>query len=245
MNIALRYVKGTKTQPWRDTMLQITGSGVYGLQRAFLVDWYFVDRTQISGRKYYPKSIEPVLNTTLIQTVTSGPVTPYPEIMQGMVRVILAAKRYLYIETPYFLPTEPVLFALKTAALAGVDVRLMVPLRSDAKFVEWASRSYLREVVNTGVKVSFYQAGFLHSKMVVSDDAICSCGSTNVDFRSFENNFEANLFIYDKKVAEEMRDMFLADEAQSILFTDIPKRVNPHFMKRLGESVVRMLSPLM
>ena len=245
MNIALRYVKGTKTQPWRDTMLQITGSGVYGLQRAFLVDWYFVDRTQISGRKYYPKSIEPVFNTTLIQTVTSGPVTPYPEIMQGMVRVILAAKRYLYIETPYFLPTEPVLFALKTAALAGVDVRLMVPLRSDAKFVEWASRSYLREVVNTGVKVSFYQAGFLHSKMVVSDDAICSCGSTNVDFRSFENNFEANLFIYDKKVAEEMRDMFLADEAQSILFIDIPQRVHPHFMKRLGESVVRMLSPLM
>ena len=245
MNIALRYVKGTETQPWRDTMLQITGSGVYGLQRAFLVDWYFVDRTQISDRKYYPKSTEPISNTTLIQTVTSGPVTPYPEIMQGMVRVILAAKRYLYIETPYFLPTEPVLFALKTAALGGVDVRLMVPLRSDAKFVEWASRSYLREVVNTGVRVSFYKAGFLHSKVIVSDDAICSCGSTNIDFRSFENNFEANLFIYDKKVAEEMRDMFLADEAESILFTDIPNRVHPRFMKRLGESVVRMLSPVM
>ena len=245
MNIALRYVKGTEPQPWRDTMLQITGSGVYGLQRAFLVDWYFVDRTQISDRKYYPKSTEPISNTTLIQTVTSGPVTPYPEIMQGMVRVILAAKRYLYIETPYFLPTEPVLFALKTAALGGVDVRLMVPLRSDAKFVEWASRSYLREVVNTGVRVSFYKAGFLHSKVIVSDDAICSCGSTNIDFRSFENNFEANLFIYDKKVAEEMRDMFLADEAESILFTDIPNRVHPRFMKRLGESVVRMLSPVM
>ena len=245
MNIALRYVKGTETQPWRDTMLQITGSGVYGLQRAFLVDWYFVDRTQISGRKYYPKSIEPIENATLIQTVTSGPVTPYPEIMQGMVRVILAAKRYIYIETPYFLPTEPVLFALKTAAMGGVDVRLMVPLRSDAKFVEWASRSYLREVVNTGVRVSFYKAGFLHSKVVVSDDAICSCGSTNIDFRSFENNFEANLFIYDKKVAEEMRDMFLTDEAESILFTDIPNRVHPRFMKRLGESVVRMLSPVM
>jgi cardiolipin synthase len=245
MNIALRYVKGTDTQPWRDTMLQITGSGVYGLQRAFLVDWYFVDRTQISDRKYYPKSIEPVLNTTLIQTVTSGPVTPYPEIMQGMVRVILAAKHYLYIETPYFLPTEPVLFAMKAAALAGVDVRLMVPLRNDAKFVEWASRSYLREMVDAGVKVLYYQTGFLHSKLVVCDDAICSCGSTNIDFRSFENNFEANLFIYDKKVAEEMRDVFLADEAQSVLFTDIPKRVHPHFMKRLGESVVRMLSPVM
>ena len=245
MNIALRYVKGTKTQPWRDTMLQVTGNGVYTLQRAFLVDWYFVDRTQISDRKYYPKNIEPALNNTLIQTVTSGPVTPYPEIMQGLVRIILAAKRYVYIETPYFLPTEAVLFALKTAALGGVDVRVMVPLRNDAKFVEWASRSYLRDMVNTGVKVSLYQAGFLHSKIVVSDDAICSCGSTNVDFRSFENNFEANIFIYDEDVAVQMRGIYLTDEKQSILFSDIPKRIHPRFMKRLGESVVRLLSPVM
>ena len=245
MNIALRYVKGTKTQPWRDTMMQITGSGVYSLQRAFLVDWYFVDRTQISGRKYYPKNDEPLQNATLVQTVTSGPVTPYPEIMQGLVRVILAAKRYVYIETPYFLPTEAVLFALKTAALGGVDVRVMVPLRSDAKFVEWASRSYLREMVNVGVKVLLYQAGFLHSKMVVSDDTICTCGSTNVDFRSFENNFEANAFIYDEGVAVQMRDIFLADEAQSVLFSDIPQRIHPRFMKRLGESLVRLLSPVM
>ena len=245
MNIALRYVKGTKTQPWRDTMLQVTGSGVYSLQRAFLVDWYFVDRTQISDRKYYPKNIEIEPNSTLIQMVTSGPVTPYPEIMQGLVRVIIAAKRYLYIETPYFLPTEPVLFALKTAALGGVDVRIMVPFRSDAKFVEWASRSYLREMVDTGVKVLYYQTGFLHSKMVVSDDAICTCGSTNVDFRSFENNFEANVFIYDEDVAVQMRDVFLADEKQSVLFSDIPKRIRPSFMKRLGESVVRLLSPVM
>lgn len=245
MNIALRYVKGTKTQPWRDTMLQVTGSGVYTLQRAFLVDWYFVDRTQISDRKYYPKNIEPAFNNTLIQTVTSGPVTPYPEIMQGLVRIILAAKRYVYIETPYFLPTEAVLFALKTAALGGVDVRVMVPLRNDAKFVEWASRSYLRDMVNTGVKVSLYQAGFLHSKIVVSDDAICSCGSTNVDFRSFENNFEANIFIYDEDVAVQMRGIYLTDEKQSILFSDIPKRIHPRFMKRLGESVVRLLSPVM
>ena len=245
MNIALRYVKGTKTQPWRDTMLQVTGSGVYSLQRAFLVDWYFVDRTQISDRKYYPKNIEIEPNSTLIQMVTSGPVTPYPEIMQGLVRVIIAAKRYLYIETPYFLPTEPVLFALKTAALGGVDVRIMVPFRSDAKFVEWASRSYLREMVDTGVKVLYYQTGFLHSKMVVSDDAICTCGSTNVDFRSFENNFEANVFIYDEDMAVQMRDVFLADEKQSVLFSDIPKRIRPSFMKRLGESVVRLLSPVM
>ena len=244
MNIALRYVKGTKTQPWRDTMLQVTGSGVYSLQRAFLVDWYFVDRTQVSGRKYYPP-IETAPNNCILQTVTSGPSNAYPEIMQGYVRIILNAERYIFIETPYFLPTEPVLFALKTAALGGVDVRILVPYRSDARFVEWASRSYLREVIDAGVKVSLYTAGFMHSKVLVSDDQICSCGSTNVDFRSFENNFEANVFIYDEGVASQMRDVFLTDEQHSLLFKDIPKRANPRFLKRLGESVVRMLSPLM
>jgi len=248
MNIALRYVKGTGTQPWRDTMLKVRGSGVYSLQRAFLVDWYFVDRTLISNRKYYPPmtAVQPqIANDCILQTITSGPVTPYPEIMQGLVRMILAARKYIFIETPYFLPTDPVMFALKTAALGGVDVRILVPLRSDAKFVEWASRSYLREMAAVGVRVSLYHAGFLHSKIVVADDSICTCGSTNIDFRSFENNFEANVFVYDSQVAQRLRDVYLADERQSVLFTDIPRRVNPGFVKRLGESLVRMLSPLM
>ena len=245
MNIALRYVKGTKTQPWRDTMLQITGSGVYSLQKAFLVDWYFVDRNLISNRKYYPHILEDGHSESLLQIVTSGPVTPYSEIMQGYVRMILAAKKYIYIETPYFLPTYPVLFALKTAAAGGVEVRILVPLRSDTKFVEWAGRSYLREMVKAGVVVSYYKTGFLHSKMIVCDDAICSCGSTNVDFRSFENNFESNAFIYDSKVAIALRDIFMEDIAQSMLFTDIPQRVKPNILKRLAESLVRLVSPLM
>lgn len=248
MNFALRYVKGTKTQSWCDMMVQITGSGVYSLQRSFLVDWYFVDRTLISSRKYYPPvdaGSTFLSGECILQTITSGPVTPYPEIMQGYVRIISSAQHYVYIQTPYFLPTEPVLFALKTAALGGVDVRVMVPLRNDARFVEWSSRSYLREVIDAGVKVSLYRDGFLHAKMLVCDDQICSCGSTNVDFRSFENNFEANVFIYDEVTAAEMRDIYLEDEQKSIWFTDIPKRIHPRFFKRLGESFARMLSPLM
>ena len=218
------------------------------LQRSFLVDWYFVDRTLISSRKYYPPvdaGSTFLSGECILQTITSGPVTPYPEIMQGYVRIISSAQRYVYIQTPYFLPTEPVLFALKTAALGGVDVRVMVPLRNDARFVEWSSRSYLREVIDAGVKVSLYRDGFLHAKMLVCDDQICSCGSTNVDFRSFENNFEANVFIYDEVTAAEMRDIYLEDEQKSIWFTDIPKRIHPRFFKRLGESFARMLSPLM
>ena len=110
MNVALRYVKGTGTQPWRDTMWRLTGGAVYALQRAFLVDWYFVDRTLISDRQYYPpidSDKQLVVNNCVVQVVTSGPTEHYPEIMQGYVRTILAARRYVYIETPYFLPNEP------------------------------------------------------------------------------------------------------------------------------------------
>ena len=246
MNIALRYVKGTGQMPWRDTMMKVTGGAVYALQRAFLVDWYFVDRTLLSDRKYYPSALrsEQSSNNCLAQVVTSGPVTPYPEIMQGFVRIILGARRYLYLETPYFLPNDPVLFALKTAALAGVDVRVLCPKYSDARFVEWASRSYLREVVEAGVQVSLYKPGFLHSKLMVCDDAISTCGSTNLDFRSFENNFEANIFFYDEGVALRMKKVYLDDEKQSVLLTDVPGRMNNRFFVRLWESVTRMLSPL-
>ena len=246
MNIALRYVKGTGEMPWRDTMLKVTGGAVNALQRTFLVDWYFVDRTLLSDRKYYPSLLrdEQTTNNCLAQVVTSGPVTPYPEIMQGFVRIIMGARRYLYLETPYFLPNDSVLFALKTAALAGVDVRVLCPRYSDARFVEWASRSYLREVYEAGVKVSLYKPGFLHSKLMVCDDVITTSGSTNLDFRSFENNFEANIFFYDEGMAQRMKKVFLADEEQAVLLKNVPGRMNGGFFVRLWESITRMLSPL-
>ena len=251
MNIALRYVKGTNGQPWRDTMVRMTGTGVYALQRAFLIDWYFADRTLLNDRKYYPNRIEAkkhgetMASGSLLQIVTSSPVVPYPEIMQGFVWVIHAAKRYVYIETPYFLPTESVLFALKTAAASGIDVRILAPIENDAWFAEWAGRSYLREAVEAGIKVNLYSAGFLHSKLMVCDDNISTCGSTNLDFRSFENNFEANAFFYGKDVALRMKQIFLNDEAQSVPLTSLPHRIRPKFTVRLAESFIRLLAPLM
>ena len=242
MNIALRYVKGTEGHIWRDTMLKVTGGAVAALQRAFLVDWYFVDRTLLSDRKYYPRA--ELENDCLAQVVTSGPVTPYPEIMQGFVRIIMGARRYLFLETPYFLPNDSVLFALKTIALAGVDVRVLCPRFSDAKFVEWASRSYLREVAEAGVKVYLYEGGFLHSKLMVCDDSISTCGSTNLDFRSFENNFEANIFFYDEGIALRMKHLFQKDATQAVPLEEVPERMSTGFLVRLGESVTRMLSPL-
>jgi cardiolipin synthase len=245
MNIALRYIRGTGRQPWRDTHLRVRGGGVYAIQRAFLIDWYFVDRTLLSSRRYYPDMEIPIFNDCLAQVVTSSPVSPWPDVMQGYVRILLEAKRYVYMETPYFLPTEPILFALRTAALAGVDIRLMVPLHSDAKLVEWASRSYVTETIEAGVKVYFYRAGFNHSKLLVSDDSLCTCGSTNIDFRSFENNFEANIFFYDEGMALRIKKIFLDDQKQSILFDEVSDAMARPFIMRLWESLVRLLSPLL
>lgn len=245
MNIALRYVKGTGRQGWRDTHLCIKGGAVYAIQRAFLVDWYFVDRTLITDRKYYPPVDKAIRNGCLAQVVTSSPISPWPDIMQGYVRILLQAHSYVYMETPYFLPTEPVLFAMRTAALAGVDVRLMVPRHTDAKLVEWASRSYMMEAIEAGVKVYLYEKAFNHSKLLVSDDNLCSCGSTNVDFRSFENNFEANAFFYDEGMSLRLKKVFLDDLSHCLLVDDISYFVKRPFLQRLFESLVRLLSPLL
>lgn len=245
MNIALRYVKGTARQTWRDTHLCIRGGAVYAIQRAFLVDWYFVSRTLVTDRRYYPPVDKTIDNNCLTQIVTSSPVSPWPDIMQGYVRVLLQAHRYVYMESPYFLPTEPVLFAMRTAALAGVDVRLIVPRHGDAKLVELASRSYLMEVIEAGVKVYLYEPGFNHSKILVSDDNLSSCGSTNIDFRSFENNFEANAFFFNEGMALRLKKVFLTDQAQSTLVDDVSYFIKRPFLQRLLESLVRLLSPLL
>ncbi len=245
MNIALRYVKGTKTQPWRDTHLRVEGGAVYGIQRAFLVDWYFVDRTLFSDRKYYPPLNPAINNNCLAQIVTSSPITPWPDIMQGYVRILLEAKRYVYMESPYFLPTETFLFALRTAALAGVDVRLVIPQKSDSKILDRSTISYVMETLQAGVKVYLYQAGFNHSKLLVSDDSISTVGSTNIDFRSFEHNFESNIFFYDEGMALRLKHIFLDDLAQSRPIEEMKRVEYRPFAKRLGESLLRLLSPLL
>ena len=244
MNIANRYVKGIKKLSWRDTHVKITGAAVYGLQRAFLVDWFFVSRELITDHVYYPVS-KVAENDSLIQIVTSSPTSLWPEIEQGYVRVLTSAKQYVYMETPYFLPTDPILFAMRTAALSGVDVRLMIPYETDTKIVEWASRTYVLDTVKAGVKVYLYKAGFNHSKLLVADDSIATIGSTNVDFRSFENDFEANAFFYDKKIALEVKDIFLKDQEECVALEDVRNLTHRSFLQRLWESMVRLLSPLL
>ena len=244
MNLAQRYVKGHKGIMWRDTHVKISGAAVYGLQRAFLVDWFHADRTLITDRKYYPDTtITP--NNNLIQIVTSSPTNVWEELEQGYIKILLSAKRYVYMETPYFLPTEPIFFAMRTAALSGVDVRLMVSLKTDSKLVQMASRSYLTQTIQAGVKVICYEEGFNHTKLLVSDDNVATIGSANIDFRSFENNFEANAFFYDKSMAQRIKDIFLTDETKCVPLEKIKEINHKSFIYRLWESVVRLLSPLL
>lgn len=247
INIALRYVKGMRngTLPWRDTHMRLRGSIVYALQRAFLVDWYFVDRTLVTNRTYYPPMPWKISNDCLAQIVTSSPIAPWPDIIQGYVRILLEAKSYVYMESPYFLPTEPVLFAMRTAALAGVDVRLMVPRHSDSHLLEWASLSYVVETLAAGVKIKLYEGGFNHSKLLVADDEVSTCGSTNIDFRSFENNFESNVFFYDRQMALRIKELYMADEAQSVDFNDVDTLRHRPYLHRLTESLFRLLAPLL
>lgn len=164
--------------------------------------------------------------------------------MQGLTKAISEAKEYFYMQTPYFLPTEQVLAAMQTAALSGVDVRLMLPEYADNRITHLGSQSYLADVLQAGVKVYFYKKGFLHSKLMVSDDMLSTVGSTNVDFRSFEHNFEVNAFIYGVETALEMKEIFLEDQRECTQIF-LKNWVRRSWKQKAAESIVRLLAPLL
>ena len=242
MNLAERYVKGVAWGVWRDTHVKLEGKAVYGLQTAFLTDWYAMDRSLFTSAEYFPKM--DVCGNAVAQIVTSDPVGEWRDIMQGLMMAVCGARRYFYIQSPYFLPNEEVKTALQTAALAGVDVRLMLPKRADTWLIHKGSLSYLAEMMDAGVKIYLYKKGFIHSKLMVSDDNFSTVGSTNMDFRSFEHNFEANAFFYDRDTALALKEIFLADQKSCMLLT--LKIWNKRSWKnKVTESVVRLLSPLL
>ncbi|MDO4930226.1 MAG: cardiolipin synthase [Bacteroidales bacterium] len=248
MNLAMRYVS-RRMRPWRDMHLRIEGGAVADMQRIFLSDWYFVcgakeEVPNMHHQQDAAEKTEVTFSDCLLQIVPANPVSHYPEIMYGLTWIIQHARRYIYIETPYFMPTEPVLQALQTAAMSGVDVRLMVPDRPDGFWLRWVNDSYFTSVLQAGIRVYTYQAGFLHSKCAVADDDWCTVGSSNMDFRSFENNFEANAFIYGESVAVVLRDQFLLDLQQcEEVKLNVWKRRS--YRRRLLESYTRILAPLL
>ena len=242
MNLAERYLKGVPWGIWKDIMMQVEGKAVYGLQMAFLTDWYATDHSLITSSSYFPQMEDK--GTSLMQVVTSDPVGEWKDIMQGLLIAITSAQKYVYIQSPYLLPTEPILLALKTAAAAGVDVRIMIPEKSDSRMVHWGTMSYLQELMEAGIKIYMYQKGFLHSKLIVCDDCLSSVGSTNMDFRSFEHNFEINAFMYDKTSALMLKDIFLSDQKDAKLLHLKEWRMRP-WSQKVKESVIRLFAPLL
>lgn len=242
MNLALRYFRKDKGQFWRDTHLRLEGRAVYGLQYTFLSDWMFVSQQQVRSVNFFPEL--PANNGLLCQIVHSEPSNTWENIMMGFMQLILQAKQYCYIQTPYFLPTDCMLKAMQTAALSGVDVRLMIPGHSDSILPHLGSQSYLEDVLRAGVRVYVYKEDFLHAKTLVCDDEVATVGSTNMDFRSFEHNFEVNAFIYNSDFAKRSREIYVND-MQTCYELTLEKWEKRSVWKRITESFVRLLSPLL
>lgn len=242
MNLARRYL-GAPGAVWVDLHLHIEGPAVAGLQCTFLSDWHALTSQWLAHRAYFPPP-QTSPEGALVQIVDANPFSRYPEIAFGLTWMVMHARRYLYVQTPYFMPTEPFLQALQTAALSGVDVRLMVPLKPDGFWLRWANDSYFSEVLRAGVRVFCYAPGFLHSKCLVADDEWCTVGSANMDFRSFEDNFEANAFVYDASAACRVKAVFMRDleHCREICPDDWEQRPPA---RRVLESFTRIFAPLL
>lgn len=242
LNVADRYIFGNALGMWRDTFARFEGSVVHGLQQLFLMDWYFVERKLITDPKYYP--IPKKFDSNLAQIVISGPDTQWESIMQGISSAIMSATRYVYIHTPYFIPNDVVENCIQMSAMSGVDVRIMIPARSDSRLSDACTFSYMGRLLEAGVKVYRYTEGFLHSKAIVIDDFISIVGSANLDERSFNQNFEANAFIYEEKTANRLKELFFRD-MQNCEELTIEAWTNRRRRQKLKESFARLFSPLM
>jgi cardiolipin synthase len=241
LNFADRYIYGNTLGKWRDTFVRFEGAAVHGLQSLFLTDWYFVERKLITDHKYYPAP--PRYKENLVQIVSSGPDSDWESIMQGIAHAILTANKYVYIHTPYFVPTDVILNAVTIASMSGTDVRLMIPTRSDSRLSDACTFSYLGEILEAGVKVYQYTEGFLHSKAIVIDDFIAIIGSANLDERSFNQNFEVNAFIYEQQTARKLKQLFMEDTKNCCRIT-LQDWNGRKRTQKLKESFARLFSPI-
>ena len=244
MNIADRYIIGEKSQlPWRDTHLRIVGESVTAMQYLFAIDWDFTTR-QLLPTSIKHLDIDEKSSNYLVQMVNSGPASRWNNISFVFLKAITQAKHSIYIQTPYFLPSDSLLKAMQSAALAGVDVRLMIPRTPDSSMLRLATGSYLKECMLSGIKVYFYEPAMMHAKVVIVDDEFVTTGSTNFDFRSFEHNFECNVLVYNKEFNCKMKAIFEDDMLQSTRLSLGKWKQRPLLQKAL-ESIVRLISPIL
>uniref|UniRef100_UPI00404A8DC0 cardiolipin synthase n=1 Tax=Gelidibacter sp. TaxID=2018083 RepID=UPI00404A8DC0 len=244
INIEDEYVNdGNNDVFWRDTHLRLEGEAVQALQVHFLINWEFVSDCKLKITKnFFPKvTIEEEI---AVQIAASGPDTDWANIMEVIFTAIVTAEKYVYITTPYFIPNDQIITAMQVASKSGVDVRLLLPKESDAWITKHASDSYLQDLLDADVKVYQYKKGFIHSKTLVVDDTFSSIGTSNMDYRSFNINFEINAMIYNKKLSLELKQHFIDDlndseQVESSVWKKRPK------LKKLKESYSRLWAPLL
>ncbi len=244
INISDRYFKGDPNLGrWHDMHLAIKGPAVAHMEHVFISDWFMVSEQSIEMRSH-PDSVKKWGEDTMVQIVPSGPDDVFPTIEQSYLSMINEARDYLYITNPYIIPSAEILKALQIASLSGVDVRLLVSEKSDSRLVDWTVRSYFDEFLKSGIRIYQFPHGFLHSKIIVSDDEVASVGTANIDVRSFEHNYEVNALIYDGHVARTLKENFIKDckESNEVQRDDIADR---SVFQKLKEGLARVFAPLL
>lgn len=226
---------------WRDTHIRIHGEGVMGLQHHFLMDWAFVSHELLVEEDYL--AIDPVEEQSLVQIAASGPDADWEIIAQAYFAMMATAKWRIWIATPYLVPDESIMVALQTAALSGVDVRIVIPAKADHLMVFWATRANLERLLKAGVKIYRYQKGFVHSKTIIIDDAVASVGTANLDFRSLEINFEINAFLYGAQEIVRLSQDFERDLQDSEAVSLEAHQNRPRY-QRVLDAWGRLVSPL-
>jgi len=244
INLDDRYVNnGKHGLYWRDTHLKIEGEAVKTLQLLFILNWQFVcGEDWLPSDTYFPEHSQ--AEKDFVQINASGPDWELASIMDSYFLAINQAKKSVRITTPYFIPNDSILDAITTAARSGVKVELMLPYESDSWIVQAASLSFMTQLLAAGVSVFLYQKGFLHAKVMVIDDGFSTVGTANMDYRSFDLNYEVNTYMYNPELAAELCNQFEEDKLECIQLELATWRNRP-LRKKLKESLSRLLAPLL
>ncbi|OIJ20765.1 cardiolipin synthase [Anaerobacillus alkalidiazotrophicus] len=229
---------------WRDTHLRIKGDAVQHIQGRFILDWNQATKQQTGNIKKFSFSTETYKADSIVQIISGGPSSKTQHLKNMYIKLISSAKKEVWIQTPYFVPDSSFMDACKMALLSGVDVRIMIPNKPDHPFVYWATWSYVGELLAYGAKILLYENGFLHAKTMVVDQEVATVGTTNIDNRSFELNFEINATVYDEKVATQLKQMFLEDSTVCSVLT-LERYQNRSNLIKFKESISRLLSPIL
>ena len=228
---------------WRDTHLRIVGEAALALQASFVVSWFNTTGEEVSGPDYYPPS--PTDEFLPVQITQGGPDSQWQAIRQLYFQMIVSAQEKIYLQSPFFIPDESISEALRAAALAGVDVRLMFTPRGGTYQIPYrAARTYFAEVAEAGARVYLYRDGYFHPKTLNVDNAVVAIGTANLDIRSFSINYETMAVLYDAEKARAIEAQFLEDMAHCEEWSLQAYRHAP-FGRRLLDSVYRLASPLL